>query len=75
MRTKVVIEGSNPDGRMTGADLMALNGLDGDAPVKAKTTIGGWLKSLEVELDPDRAGPGGRGRGETGGMGRGDDSR
>lgn len=66
MRTKVVIEGSNPDGRMTGADLMALPFLDRDAPVKAKTTIGGWLKSLEVELDPDRAGRGTGDRGEGG---------
>ena len=57
-----MIEGSNPDGRIIGSDLMSLIGLDPDAPVKAKTTIGGWLKGLEVELAPE---PGG-GRGGLG---------
>ena len=65
MRTKVVIEGSNPDGRFTGADLMALPGLDPDAPVKAKTTLGGWLKSLEVELGGGTGTAGRQGEGGT----------
>jgi hypothetical protein len=64
MKRKVTIEGSNPDGRIIGSDLNALQGLDPDAPVKAKTTIGGWLKSIEVELAGDGgAGMGGQGTG------------
>jgi hypothetical protein len=51
VKRKVTIEGSNPDGRIIGSDIRAIAlDLDPDAPVKARTTMGGWIKSLEVEV-------------------------
>jgi hypothetical protein len=51
MTTKqtITVEGSGPDGKIIGSDLAhILNDLDAGAPIKARTTLGGWLKSLTV---------------------------
>jgi hypothetical protein len=66
----ITIEGSGPNGRLIGSDLaQMLNDIDATAPVKARTTLGGWIKSLTysriISGGEDRAG----GTGEVGPVG------
>ena len=54
-RQTVTFTGSGDGGRFTGADLLDLVAktpeLAADTEVKARTTIGGALKSITIEID------------------------
>ena len=49
----VTINGTGPGGKVTVADLRALiaDNIDGEIVVKARTSIGGWLKSVTVDVN------------------------
>jgi hypothetical protein len=66
MTTKqtITVEGSGPNGRVIGSDLaQVLSDIDAMAPIKARTTLGGWLKSITVTrlVAPTGTGDGGTG--------------
>jgi hypothetical protein len=48
---KVTITGTGEGGKLIGRDLdEVVDRIEPDMPIKARTTVGGWLKSITVEL-------------------------